>query len=182
MLNWVKRLFCPNDSAPIEDAPTKASDLLIGIFDDPQYRDEYGIPTHDAEAAVDRLAVEFGWRGLTSGLIHILEQDSLRGHWYDATAGLFWLQLDNHLELPRERTYLVAVLYDCLLRDPTLGSREDEGQCENLVWSIVHELMGVGYLSDYDPMKDPEVLKHEIARQMGGPVNSARPQGESPSA
>jgi hypothetical protein len=30
---------------------------------------------------------------------------------------------------------------------------------DNLVWSIISKLKGVGYQSDYDPLQDPDVLR-----------------------
>jgi hypothetical protein len=143
--------------------PENIPDRLIAVFDDPQYRDEYGLLTAAIDDAIARLAAEFDWRQLTSGLIRILQQEPQR-HWYDATAALYWFQCDGHLQLPCEPSYLIALLYDCLQRHPSLGGRQEEGECENLVWSIVHTLKGVGYLSDYDPLDDPDVLKHDIVR------------------
>ena len=101
------------------------------------------------------------------GVIEILEQVSLSQHWYDATAVLW--QFQENIELPCERSYLFALLHDCLRLEPNLGLPASEdwtggGLAENLVWSIVSELKGVGYLSDYDPLKDPEVTRHTIQR------------------
>lgn len=144
--------------------PEQVAERLAAVFDDPRYRDEYGILTDDVDKAIHTLAAEFDWKHVTSGLIRILEQESLQRHWYDAAAAIFWLQGDGHLKLQCEPSYLIALLYDCLQRGRSLGGREEEGECENLVWSIVHVLKGVGYLSEYDPRKDPEVVKHEIRR------------------
>jgi hypothetical protein len=35
---------------------------------------------------------------------------------------------------------------------------------ENLVWSITHILKNVGYLSDYEPLRDP-AIQAEMARR-----------------
>jgi hypothetical protein len=39
----------------------------------------------------------------------------------------------------------------------------DDG--ENLVWSIASHLKGVGYLSDWQPLDDPEVRLYLVALQ-----------------
>jgi hypothetical protein len=142
----------------------EAAGQLVALFDNPRFRDEYGILTDDVDGALDGLSTQFGWKGVTAGLIHILEQEALHHYWNDAAATLFACQCDKHLRLPCAPSYLIALLYDCLRCHPNLGVPEENNDNENLVWSIVHPLAGVGYMSDYDPRQDPEVQKHVIAR------------------
>ena len=79
-------------------------------------------------------------------ILDILQDPCLVQHWYDAAAFLFASDCRNH-DLPCDRAYLIALLYDCLDRHPTLGCDcVDEDSADNLVWSIVYPLKGVGYL------------------------------------
>ena len=46
----------------------------------------------------------------------------------------------------------IALLHWCLERAPAIVD-------ENLVWSITSKLKDVGYLSPYEPLPDPAVLR-----------------------
>jgi hypothetical protein len=63
---------------------------------------------------------------------------------------VFWGAVLDWREVPADE--LIAWLYHRF--DPE-GRAED-----NDVWSIASKLKGVGYLSDYKPLRDPGVLRH----------------------
>ena len=96
------------------------------------------------------LNTESSWSGRLAEAIEILRDRNLQEFWERAVAVCYWA-LDRTNDLPIEKMELVARLYWCLL-----NGLEDE----NLVWSIAIKLNGVDYLSEWDPMIDPEVRKH----------------------
>jgi len=135
---------------------------LLALLSDPRFNDDS--VDDDLNVAVASLASEVGWQPVLNAMLEILRDSSLTNHWYDVVACLFGCDCHT-LPLPCDRPYLTALLYDCLRIRPDLGvDGRDPGDTDNLVWSIVHNLKGVGYMSDYDPKADPEVLQHQIVR------------------
>ena len=138
------------------------SQRLIALLSDPRFDDESA--DDDLSAAVSSLAADAGWPPVLTAMVGILRDNDLATHWYDVVACLFCCDCHN-LPLPCDRSYLTAVLYDCLRIRPDLGvDGRDPDDTENLVWSIVHNLKGVSYGSDYDPSSDADVLQHKIVR------------------
>ena len=135
---------------------------LIALLSDPRFDDES--VEDDLEDAVVALSNNVGWQPVLKAMLDILHDNSLTMHWYNVVACLF--RCDCHeLPLPCERSYLTALLYDCLHIQPDLGiDRLDLDDTDNIVWSIVHNLKGVSYMSDYDPKTDADVLQHKIVR------------------
>jgi len=101
---------------------------------------------------------EDSWRGVLLEANEILKDLGQRELWYRTAAVCYW-GVSRVAELPFEKMELVARLYRCLVQYPGFGG-EGLSDGENLVWSIAIDLKGVGYESDWDPMKDPEVMKH----------------------
>jgi len=98
-------------------------------------------------------------------MLDVLLDESQAGRWYDVIACLFGTDCHER-ELPCEPEYLIALLYDCLRLHPDLGvSGIDPEATDNLVWSITHNLKRVGYLSDYDPGNDPDVIRQTVPRK-----------------
>ncbi|MFT5322529.1 MAG: hypothetical protein ACI8P0_000364 [Planctomycetaceae bacterium] len=135
---------------------------LIALLSDSRFDDE--TVDDDLNDAVTSLATDVGWQPVLNAMLDILRNNSLTLHWYDVVACLF--RCDCHeLPLPCERSYLTALLYDCLRLKPDLGiDGRDLDDTDNLVWSIVHNLKGVSYMSDYNPKTDKDVLQHQIVR------------------
>ncbi len=136
--------------------------IVREILADPRFRDD---STDDCVAdAIKGLASDVGWHVVDSELLDILRDTTSAANWYDVIACLFGTDCHER-GLPCDNSYLIALLYDCLRLGPDLGASELFGEtAENLIWSIVHRLRGVGYLSTYDPMTDPDVLRQKIAR------------------
>jgi len=135
---------------------------LLGLLSDPRFGDESS--DDDLNDAVSCLAEDVGWQPVLNAMLDILRDNSRASHWYDIVACLFGCDC-HKLPLPCDRSYLTALLNDCLRIRPDLGIEgRDVDDTENLVWSIVHNLKGVGYTSDYDPRADAEVLQHKIVR------------------
>lgn len=98
---------------------------------------------------VESLIGQYGWEPICKFFFNILRDDSQEKHWPTAAA-VFWDAACDKREIPADE--LIALLY--FRFDPT-GTEED-----NLVWSVTSRLKGVGYLSKYEPLKDPGVAKH----------------------
>lgn len=135
---------------------------ILKILADPKFQDE---ATEDViSEEIIAFAETVSWNPIVRVLITILLDVSLMHYWYDVVACLFCCDCHQR-DLPCDSNYLIALLYDCLRISPVLGqSGLDQDNVYNLVWSIVHQLKGVGYLADYEPQADPEVIKHQIIR------------------
>ena len=138
------------------------SQRLSALLSDPRFHEESA--DDDLSDAVSLLAADAGWPPVLTAMVDILRDNNLAAHWYDVVACLFCCDCHKR-PLPCDRSYLTALLYDCLRIRPDLGvDGRDPDDTENLVWSIVHNLKGVGYGSDYDPKADADVLQHKIVR------------------
>jgi hypothetical protein len=127
-------------------------DTIRAILSDPQFDDPACDLTRD-EVIWD-LVAEHGWDGVRDEMLSLLRDDAGPPHWRVATI-VIWRGVD----LPMPAVQVIALLHHRLLADASPEHALDE----NLVWSIVSNLKGVDYLSDYDPARDPEV-QAELAR------------------
>ncbi|MCP3926438.1 MAG: hypothetical protein GY714_28080 [Desulfobacterales bacterium] len=131
--------------------------LLLIIFDElkchPDDKDSFDI----FEEEIEKIAAEYGYSELILASLEILKNQSQSKCWYLAACVISWF-VEDKVSLPCKWVYLVAVLYVCLERVPVLDvSGPADG--ENLVWSIASTVAGVGYMSDWEPLKDKEVVK-----------------------
>lgn len=135
---------------------------LHTILTDDRFFDES--TDYDIDDAIIDLARDVGWTRVDQAMFDILRDESQARHWYSVVACLFGTDCHTR-QLPCEGSCFIALLYDCLRIRPDLGHPAmDYDSVHNLVWSVVHQLKRVDYLSDYDPKLDPEVLQHDIAR------------------
>ena len=110
--------------------------------------DEESSVMSEAES-IKALIGEYGWEPVRDYMVDILQDDRRGRDWRTVTDVFCGAVLDQR-ELPGIE--LIAWLYHRF--DPD-GRAED-----NEVWSIASRLRGVGHLSDYKPLQDPEVLQH----------------------
>ena len=130
------------------------ADRVQVILADPAFDD----PANDESRAdaIFALTGAYGWDAVLDTILSVLADDDRPQHWTDAIIVL-WFGIDR----PMPATRVIALLQLRLLADLPPENELDE----NLVWSITHTLKGVGYLSDYDPGSDPEILA-EMARHL----------------
>jgi hypothetical protein len=108
----------------------------------------------DLLVAVRERESKEGWDTLLRETIAVLADRSCQGLWRSAIAIVYWAS-SSAPDMPVPKSEVIARLYWCLINHPE-SSEEDE----NLVWSATMNLKGVDYLSEWDPMKDPEVRRH----------------------
>ena len=97
---------------------------------------------------IESFIENYSWEVIQSALVEMLKDIKLDTYDYDVIAQVFWgAVLDKRII---DTNKVIALLY---LRLPA-GS-----DLENLIWSITHRLKGVGYLSDYEPLEDPDIIK-----------------------
>jgi hypothetical protein len=134
------------------------------MLDDDRFRDES--TDCDLSDAITDLAHDVGWKAVYAEMLDVLRDESQSQRWYDVIACLFGTDCHDR-DLPCEPDYLIALLYDCLRLHPDLGVLGSAPEATgNLVWSITHNLKRVGYLSKYDPEKDPSVCRQIIGRKL----------------
>lgn len=86
------------------------------------------------------------WKNIRTGLLNILvENDS--SLWDETVAYIYYFQNRGY---KFDDTKTIAALYSCLSSSETID--------ENLAWTITKNLKSIPYLSDYDPLQDPEIL------------------------
>jgi hypothetical protein len=105
--------------------------------------------------AIEELIGQFGWEPVRECMMDVLRDDNQQPHWRTA-ANVFWGAVLDKRDLAADE--LIALLYHRF--DPD-GRAED-----NEVWSIASKLKGVGYLSKYEPLRDPAVAE-ELQRIRG---------------
>lgn len=110
------------------------------------------------EEKINELGHEYGWDNVVAETISLLLDKNHKKGWYYSVSILNWVIEDGHT-LPFEWSYIVAVLYRCLELEPNLCV-DEVLDAENLVWSISQTIRRVDYLSDWNPLTDPEVVKH----------------------
>lgn len=100
------------------------------------------------EEIEERLIPKFGWEAVREAVIEVLESDRSQSD-YEVAAEVFWGAALDKRDLPVNK--VIALLY---YRFDQHGTDEN-----NLVWSIASTLKKVDYLSEYEPLKDVEVLR-----------------------
>lgn len=99
--------------------------------------------------ALESLIREYGWEPVRECMFDMLRDDTKAGQWREVVQ-VFWGAVLDRRPLPADE--LIAWLHHRF--DPE-GKTED-----NEVWSIASKLKGKSYLSKYEPLQDPGVLKH----------------------
>lgn len=117
-------------------------------FDDAACEDTRG----DAIWAL--VASDAEWERVRDRMIAVLADDGAAKHWVTASVVL-WFGVAR----PMPKARVIGLLYHRLMADLPPALALDE----NLVWSIASNLKGVAYLSDYEPLSDPEV-QSELTR------------------
>ena len=107
------------------------------------------------EPVIDR----YGWPNVREALFNILERGE-EALWRGAVAALWDSCGQRHMDADRA----IALVYHRLAPNASEHDR-------NLAWSIASTLKGVGYLSDYEPLDDPGVVK-ELEQLRSGPSRS----------
>lgn len=109
---------------------------------------------------VEELVDEIGWGVVLDHLLEILRRPDRGSRDWDTAAQVIWGATLDRRPMPVDR--VVAHAHPCHRWPP--ASEEN-----NLAWSIIAKLEGVGYLSAYDPLADAGVLG-ELARieRLGG--------------
>jgi hypothetical protein len=97
---------------------------------------------------IEALIGPLGWESVRECMMDVLRDDNQGQHWRTA-ANLFWGAVLDKRDLAVDE--LIALLYHRFDAD---GRAED-----NEVWSIASKLKGVGYLSKYEPLRDPAVAE-----------------------
>lgn len=123
------------------------TDQIFRILSDARFDDEVcGDTRSDAIWAL--VTSDVAWETVRDGMIAVLADDGAAKHWVTATVVL-WFGVAR----PMPRARVIALLHHRLMAESPPRLALDE----NLVWSITSNLKGVGYLSDYEPLNDPEV-------------------------
>lgn len=120
---------------------------IISILNDPSL-DNDSEELSKAET-IETLIDKHGWAEIQFCLLQILHDEPSHSYWRTVAEVIYGAVLDER-DLPADK--IIALLY---YRLPSKASDEDE----NLVWSITHKLKKVGYLSEYDPLNDPNVQR-----------------------
>lgn len=102
----------------------------------------------DLEDILAAVVAGHGWPQVGEALLNILEADEPE-LWPDAV-GALWATVLDRCDMDSNR--VIALVYH------RLGDSATDHD-SNLAWSVASRLKGVGYLSDYDPLADPEVLR-----------------------
>lgn len=113
------------------------------------------------EDGIQSLAKEYNDTAIISASLEILRDQALKEYWYLSASIISWF-VDDNAGLPCEWQHLTAILCFCLERFSFFGI-EDISVADNLVWTIISTISGVGYASDWDPMSDSDVLKYYSA-------------------
>ena len=103
----------------------------------------------DQQSSIEELCRADGWDRVCDALLAILEDATRSVHDWAVTAAVFWGAVLDGRPVPADR--LIALLY---VRLP-----KEDGAENNLAWSIASNLKGRSYLSDYDPLSDPDIQR-----------------------
>lgn len=118
-----------------------ANSVVIGLLSK-DATDDHFETEEPAFQAIDK----YGWPAIRDAILSVLEDD--RPDLWENAAGLIWSVGISDREVDTNKT--TALVYFRLNPHPPCDAN-------NLAWSIASSLKGVGYLSDYDPLDDPEV-------------------------
>ena len=105
---------------------------------------------------VTYLAQRIGWHQVFNDAVEVLLNCDKKDVWYTSASVIAWAIQDEEA-IPFSWQKVVGLLYGCLTHHPQLGVN-GVADGENLVWSIAHELKGIGYLSEWEPLNDPEIV------------------------
>jgi hypothetical protein len=131
---------------------------INAILTDGRLNDESSDPTR--AGAIEDLIGSHGWEPVRECMMDVLRDDRQAQHWR-AAAHVFWGAVLDRRELPADE--VVAWLWHRFCPE---GQAQDDD-----IWGIVSKLKGVGYLSDYDPRRDPAVRPYlEAIRRRGETV------------
>jgi hypothetical protein len=128
----------------------RPTDALSSILADSKYDDPQSEDTRSD--AIEREVKTQGWEPVFRFLQELLENVELKRYWGDAII-VIWGEVMRGRSFDPDR--VIAILCRCQKLNADLDG--------NLIWSIVSKLKKVGYLSKYDPLQDPGVLR-ELAR------------------
>jgi hypothetical protein len=130
---------------------------LISIVNSILENDYLDSDEHDGSKceSIEDLIPQYGWEAVQEILINILLDDGRKIEDYLVAAAVFWGAVCECEDISPINK-VIALLYHRLPHDENSN---------NLAWSITHNLKKVGYLSDYDPLNDPEVITE--ARRLG---------------
>ncbi len=87
------------------------------------------------------------WEDVRNGLLSVL-YDNDQNLWPEALEMVYFLL---NREFPFDEVETISLLYNCLSLSDTLDA--------NLVWTITRTLKSLPYLSEYDPVTDPMIVK-----------------------
>ena len=130
-------------------------ETVSAILADASFDDDACLETRDE--AIWALVATHGWDAVREEMLAVLRDDGAQAHWRDASV-VIW----RGGERPMPAVAVIALLYRRLIGDVPAAHQLDE----NLVWSITCNLKRVDYLSDYEPLRDPEIVA-EMARLSG---------------
>lgn len=108
----------------------------------------------DAQENADALITPETWPQVRDYILAVLDDPQRSRAEWELAAALVWGACCDERPLPIDRT--IALVYARLPTDP--DSSEN-----NLAWSIASKLNRVSYLSEYDPLRDPNIVL-ELAR------------------
>ena len=115
---------------------------LDTIFADPS--------EEDAQDRIDELIDAHGWPPVRDYVLSVLEDPHRTIEQWQLAAAVVWGGCCDERALPVDR--VIALVY------ARLPSDQDSGE-NNLAWSIASTLKGKSYLSEYDPLADPAVVR-----------------------
>lgn len=98
---------------------------------------------------VAAIARERGWASVLAGTMHLLSQLSDRKRWYYLGVVLRFIPWSGLALSEEGRAEVVAVMLQAEMSDEYWGM-PDAGPIENLIWTVVTEMYGVRYESDWD--------------------------------
>jgi hypothetical protein len=133
-------------------------DCVVAILNDPAL--DGAEDTGTKAEHIELLIAEHGWDALLACLCGLLHAGDAATDWL-AIADVFWGAVLDQRPMPADA--VIALLYG---RFERAGMHDEHS--ENLLWSITNRLKGVGYLSDYEPLRDPGVISE---------LNAFWPQG-----
>ncbi|MEQ1753292.1 MAG: hypothetical protein ABL973_04085 [Micropepsaceae bacterium] len=137
----------------MNDADDEAREQIQEILADATFDTEDCLDSRDE--AIWELVGTYGWECVLAEMIAVLRDDKAKAHWIEASV-VIWRGID----LPMPAVQVIALLHRRLLEHLPAEHELDE----NLVWSITCNLKQIDYLSDYQPMRDPEIIA-EMARR-----------------
>jgi len=137
----------------------KLKNIILNLIENELQSDPSEDTFEAFEENINNLNSEYGQYQILDSILEILKDYSYHKCWYLAVSIISWFVEEGDIDLPVKWQELVAILYFCLDLFPDLGVSEG-ADGENLVWGIAHSLKNVDYLSEWNPIKDPEIIKY----------------------